>query len=91
MSVIWKYPIEITDEQEIEMPSDSKILSVSQSGLICLYVYVFNPASPKIKRKIVIFGTGNKIEKDPGGKYIGTITTHGQSLVWHIFEDKRDS
>lgn len=81
---IWKYELRITDEQELEMPMFSEILSVAdQHGSLCLWA-AGDTKLPKVKRTIEIIGTGNPI-KDPGWrKFIGTVSMG--SFVWHVFE-----
>lgn len=34
-----------------------------------------------------VVGTGHELEFNPEGyRFVGTVQTHGGSLVWHIFE-----
>lgn len=92
METIWKYKLQITDEQEVEMPAFADILTV-QKGQdeddIFLYAIV-NPEAEKETREILIFGTGNPLPSDVhfdvNCVYIGTVQTHNHNLVWHVFE-----
>lgn len=85
MHSIFKYPLAVSHEQKVVMPSDAKILSVQRQGTaLCLWARV-TPNAAKHERIIRIFGTGHDIEADYGGRFIGTVQY--DSLVWHIFED----
>lgn len=82
-SVIYKYPLEVTDEQIIDMPGSARLLSVQmQRGVVCLWAWVDPNAIPK-KRHIVIIGTGNPISFFPG-EFVGAVQ-QGQ-FVWHVFD-----
>lgn len=87
METIWKFPFEIKDDIEIEMPSDAEILTVQMQGKVaCLWAKVFDK-SPGVVRKFQLFGTGQPMPTIEGKrKYIGTFQLlHGQ-LVFHLFE-----
>lgn len=82
---IWKFPINIIDEQEVEMPHGAEILSAQMQGEeLCLWALV-SPACNKTSRTIEIFGTGNPITPATR-KFIGTAQMFGGRLVWHVFE-----
>ncbi len=100
MRKIYKYPLEIKDVQTIEMPTESKILSVgvqSENGgflddiifneqpVIWVLVDLENYNTPKTTiRTIHIIGTGNPIPEIQL-KFIGTVQM-SKGLVWHVFE-----
>lgn len=85
MKTIWKFPLELTDLQSIEMPQGSEILSVQmQRETLCLWAL----AEPSLKREIHIIeiaGTGNPLP-DAKRRFIGTAQMKGGTFVWHIFE-----
>lgn len=86
IKVIYKYPLEITDNQVIELPKRHQILTAQlQNGKLQLWALVY-PEFAKIKKLIHIYGTGHKIPADENLKYISTIQTEGGVFVWHIFE-----
>lgn len=90
-SVIWKYPLEITDTQTVSMPFGAKILCVqTQNNAPCLWALISNADSPNSPepRRIEVHGTGNPIPEQDGWVrlYIGTVQTHGGMMVWHVFE-----
>lgn len=82
---IWKYPLDLTDTQNVMMPKSAKILTAQVQGdSLCLWALV-NPDAPKQRRKIEILGTVNPAP-DVNRRYISTVQMIGGSVVWHIFE-----
>ena len=85
MSAIWKYPLQVTDEQTIDMPSGAEALTVQvQNGTPCLWARV-DPAAPTTPRKIITHGTGHPVPETTG-RYIGTYQIDGGALVFHVFD-----
>lgn len=85
MKTIYKYPLEITDLQEVEIPEGAQILCVKlQKGTLCLWAVV-DPAEKLTARRIQILGTGHPIH-EPNIEYIGTFLMNNDSLVFHVFE-----
>lgn len=87
--VIYKYPLEVTDRQAIEMPKGAKILSVQvQSRVPCLWALV--DANTNESEKVIIrtVGTGHAVY-DGGRKleYIGTYQLMNGSAVFHVFNE----
>lgn len=89
METIWKFPFEIGDQIEIEMPSLSEILTVQMQGKRpCLWARVYDDA-PMVKRKFELFGTGHKMPRiDQRRDYVGTFQVLGGQLIFHLFELK---
>lgn len=87
MKKIYKYPIEIQDEQVVLLPTGAKILTVqTQGGKACLWAMV-NPTIPNdMAVTIRIFGTGHTIQDADRLEYIGTIQMCGGALVFHVFK-----
>lgn len=82
-SVIWKYPLQVVDQQMIRMPEGAEILSVHlQDGVPCLWVAV-DPTLASEERTIWIVGTGNPADDVANQKFIGTVVM--DFLVWHVF------
>lgn len=85
---IWKYELQTTGSQAIEMPIGAEILTVqTQNDIPCLWALV-HPKESKEMRFIDVYGTGHNV---PFGmqeikKYIGTYQLHGGTLVFHVFE-----
>ena len=85
---IWKFELETTDNQTIEMPVNAEILTVqTQNEIPCIWALV-DPTETKVKRFIEVFGTGHDIHYDMGvsRNYLGTYQLQGGSSVFHVFE-----
>lgn len=88
MKEIRKYTLKVTDEQFVEIPFDSKILTVQvQNELPQLWCLV-DVDNIKEYRKIVIIGTGHLIKDSFKGKYISTFQLYGENAVFHVFDLK---
>lgn len=86
MKRIFKYPIEITDEQKIDMPQGAQILSAQmQNDKLCLWAAVDDnfTSAPIVIR---VLGTGHPVPDIEGLRYIGTAQDQRLGLVWHVFE-----
>jgi len=87
MQAIWKYRLEPTDCQSIELPQGAKILCVQVQNE-WPYIWVLNPdtdIAPTEARHFTIYGTGHIHEQIPG-IYIGTFQMFKGKLVFHVFE-----
>jgi len=81
---IFKYAVNVIDDQEIEMPKGAQILTVQvQDGLPWIWV-AFTEGMETVKRKIVLMGTGHT--RDMPGVYIGTFQLAGGRLIFHLFD-----
>lgn len=80
---IFKYNLQIIDDQNIHMPKHSDILTVqNQNGRLTIWTLAED--NHLVMRRIKIVGTGNTIDVALG-KYIGTVQMdHG--FVWHVFD-----
>ena len=85
MKTIYKFPLEITDEQYIEVPIGTRLLHVGvKDGILCVWGFVPDSQKPKHRRKIIIVGTGNPAGDVAVDRYIGTAQI--SIFVWHVFE-----
>jgi hypothetical protein len=83
---IWKYLLEVTDIQAIQIPVGSRILSAdNQNGDLCLWAIVPTQNATE-DRCIEIIGTGNPVLEAIGltRRFIGTVIM--RPFVWHVFE-----
>lgn len=89
MRKIFKYRLEITDEQKIRLPLGSKILSVvNQRNEMVLYALVKPEEDRMVDHTFYIVGTGHYIQEEDirHSSYLGTVTFGAnQTFVWHIF------
>ena len=86
MKKIYKYNLDITDRQLLELPKGSEILSVKNQGdNICLWALVNSEEQSKEVFEIEIFGTGHDIYENEKTerKFIDTCVMPN-GLVWHI-------
>lgn len=80
---IWKFPLEMADEQVVFLPIGAKFLSVQmQEGTPCIWAEV-NTTAVKKGRIIQIFGTGH--DTTDAGDYISTFQMCNGRLVFHVF------
>lgn len=85
---IWKFKLETTDNQEIEMPIGAEILTVQTQGENPYLWALVDPEAEKETRTFEVFGTGHPIHCDMGvsRNHISTYQLQGGSLVFHVFE-----
>lgn len=85
---IYKYPLEITDEQCLWIPMRSKMISAQmQNGKLCLWAIVNPDAPPMCGHIIRIFGTGHEIVPDGEREMEFIDTVQDGELVWHVFHE----
>lgn len=83
MKTIYKYPLEVTDENQIEMPVGAEILCVQvQHGIPCIWAKV-ETDNPSTYTTILTYGTGHPV--NPNAAYIGTYQMVNGDLVFHVF------
>ena len=86
---IWKFPIEIKDELEIEIPSPAIPLTfqMQNSNSVPTLWCLVDPEMGMVKKKFRLVGTGHKIDKSLEElKYIGTTQLLHGMLIYHLFE-----
>jgi hypothetical protein len=88
MKTIYKYALQLVDEQEVELPKWCTPLSAQmQNNEIQMWALV-DKSQPLVKATVKIFGTGEAIPDNfyvgrEHHTYLGT-AQHG-SFVWHVF------
>ena len=86
MQSIWKYTLEITDLQILEIPAGAEILTVQmQRGQPRIWVLVDTTVQKEII-KIHTAGTGHPVSDAVNLKYIGTYQSN-DLLVFHVFKE----
>lgn len=87
MKRIYKYTLDIDDEQNISMPYHAEILTVqNQHGSLCLWAIVDDEEQGIEERRFAIYGTGNPAQLATIDGYIGTAQQMNGTLIWHVFE-----
>ncbi|UQN06780.1 hypothetical protein [Deinococcus sp. QL22] len=87
MYKIYKYPLDITDEQAFWLPEGAELLSVQfQGGQLCLWALVDPELAHTQCARITVIGTGNPISepREQLGQFIGT-AQGPRGFVWHVF------
>lgn len=85
MKRIFKYPLEITDEQHVEMPFGASLLTAQfQGDDLVVWALVDAEEQETKKKRFRIYGTGHPIEGLPGS-YLATAQEPMRGLVWHVF------
>ena len=82
---IWKYQLDITDEQTVMIPAGSTLLDVQMQGDTCCLWALCDEKAEKEPRRIAIYGTGDPIPDRPG-EYIATFQMNSRALAFHAFE-----
>lgn len=99
MRTVHKFPLEILDEQEVDMPPGSQPLSVGvQHGpdgptLVAWAMVDTNatrvgvPMGTTFRRRFYIRGTGHQLRPEIEAQFfIGTVAWPGGGLIWHVFD-----
>ena len=83
---VYKYPLEIEDEQVVLLPTGARILTVQQQNNNIFLWALVNPTSPNAQAfTIRIHGTGHSISNSDELEYINTVQLYGGKLVFHVF------
>ena len=86
---VYKYELEITDEQTIRLPFNAELLTVQMQGDKCCLWALVDPRNELNERTICIYGTGQPIPNEIRLKYISTFQIPHLGLVFHAFEKKK--
>lgn len=92
MKVIYKYILNFVEQQELELPANSKILSVkNQNENIVLYALIDNEITIMKTHLIFIKGTGHNADNIKDCNFIETVKLLGGELMFHIFTKKKEN
>ena len=84
MKRILKYNLDIVDHQDIVLSDNSHILSVeNQRDNIVLYAITDELTT--CTYSIIMHGTGHTADDVIGAQFIGTVSLHNGSLMFHVF------
>jgi len=79
---IWKYKLDAV-HNEIQIPSDGKVLAVQTQNEIPHIWVLVNSDNEMQTRTFTVVGTGHSFD-DTNKKYVGTF--QDGPFVWHLFE-----
>lgn len=80
---IWKWPLNMTAEQDLQLPSAARFLALQLQGGNPQLWFMCDAHAALESRRFVIHGTGHPVP-DNHGEYVATFQTG--ALVWHVFE-----
>lgn len=84
MRTIFKFPLQLTVEQHLEVHGDFKFLCAQmQNRLITLWAEV-DASRPKRRVTVFIVGTGREVPCN-AKHYLGTV--QDGAYVWHVYVD----
>jgi hypothetical protein len=86
MCTIWKFPVPVSDEFPLVLPTGAQFLSVQTQGTLPQMWFLLDPKARPTHRRFAVFGTGHVIEDLDRLAYLGTFQMNGGSLVFHLFE-----
>ena len=88
MKKIWKFPLELADEQVIQVPAGADILCVQvQLDVLCMWALV-DPSAKLVTERFYVFGTGWEVpEEITGLNYVGTVQINEGHEIYHIFRE----
>lgn len=85
MIKIFKYPLEITKQQGLSLPTGAKILKVDmQHSKLYLWAQVVDGTGSEELRHFCIHGTGQEIVDAHLQRHLATVFDGG--FVWHVYE-----
>ena len=85
-NTIYKYPLDVTDKTQLDLPINAEILCVQvQRNVPCLWALV--NTNERILETVTIetFGSGHPYT-DGKRKYIGTYQLYNGEFVGHVFQ-----
>jgi hypothetical protein len=89
VKTVYKYPVIAITEFSLEMPAESKVLSVQmQRSEACLWALV-ETDSPMVMRHFYVIGTGHEFKPAGDVSFVGTFQVTGALgtlMVFHLFE-----
>jgi hypothetical protein len=100
---VYRYPLDVTDEQTVEMPAGAQILTVARgegSRRVMLGVgshepvemwALVDPQAPLQKRRFRIAGTGHSLDDVDTLDFLGSVQLAGGQHVLNVFEDLGDA
>lgn len=89
--VVYRYPVEVTDQQIITMPTGAEILHIARrdgTEDVDMWALVDPDAAPQI-RYFRVAGTGHPLANARRLRHIGTFQLRQGALVFHLFEGER--
>lgn len=80
---IWKWELQLTDQQTLQVPAWAQFLDVQMQGSVCCIWALCDEGASRTDRTIALYGTGTPMPDSPG-EYIATFQVG--EFVLHAFE-----
>lgn len=85
---IYKFQLEVTDIQIINLSKNAHVLSVQvQNGIPCIWALVKTDSVLDVPYRVNTYGTGHCVSDHPGS-FLGTYQLHDGALVFHVFYNR---
>lgn len=82
---IYKYPLEVNDNQIVTMPFGATSLTVAvEHGIPCLWTMV-DTSQPLLPQMVSIRGTGHPCDDLDAEDYVGSFYLNDGQFVFHVF------
>jgi len=85
MKTVYKYPLEVTDQQTVRLPRDHKVLCVQTQYDKPFIWALVDTQSPNFDYLFHTIATGAPADRVKSRQYIGTYQLHDGALVFHVF------
>lgn len=88
VKTIYRYPVQITDQQTIALPAGAEVLSVQHRQDTTHQVDLWALCDPEAAlqdRRFVMIGTGHAVPEQPLN-FLATVQVLGGAQVYHVFE-----
>lgn len=84
--IVWKFTLRSVGVSTLAVPRGATPLSVDQQRqTLCVWM-LCDPDEPRVARCVRVVETGEPLAPAESVKYIGTVQTDGQQLVYHVFD-----
>lgn len=84
MRTVYKYPIQVTDEFDLQLPQGAEILHVAAQNYKPYLWALVDPDQPIEKRRFAVRGTGHPVDEHL--QHLGTFLLADDTFVGHLFE-----
>ena len=85
MKTIWKYQLDVDDEQSLEIPKGAQLLKIeAQHDVPCLWALVESQEETETIR-LLTFGTGHNASGTSELTYLGSYQLRSGNFVGHVF------
>jgi len=84
---VWKYPLRITDDQELRLPKGARVLTIqAQHDVPCLWALVDSQETETELWQLVMLGTGHQAPPDLAWfQYAASYQVQQGRLIFHVF------